>query len=195
MNSILAKIGAVILAICSYIATAPDSLQGMIPPLLPDRYRGLVSLIFAIAAYTAHQYGSAQSTQASVTTALKKFVPVLLCGMVLMFSGCQATNTIAGGVANKSNNASIGLTGLKLSACDPMVGGLPAATIGSGHASLLTRRDGQPAQVTIHNSYSWVPGDSSLSYSDISINFGNTVSSFNSTYTGTAATVQFSETK
>jgi len=70
MNTLLPKIGAAILAVCSYIAAAPDSLQGMIPPLVPERYRGLVALLFALAAYTAHQYGTGQTIKAQLAAML-----------------------------------------------------------------------------------------------------------------------------
>jgi len=124
---------------------------------------------------------------------LLRFIVVLWL-LVLGLSGCSTPNTIASGLATKSNNASVGVTGIKISAYDAVTG-LPTVTLGSAHGSFLSRRDGQPAQVSIHNSYSWVPGDTSLSASDIAINFGRSVSKFSVVYSGSTAAIQFSEHK
>lgn len=95
IKSTLSFIGAALLGVCAFIADMPGEISNQIPQLFPYQYRGVIALIFALAAYALHHYGAGVRIQKAVDASptspeSKSPLPLVLalCFIALSLSAC-----------------------------------------------------------------------------------------------------------
>lgn len=97
-KSTFAFIGAALLGLCAFIADMPGEISNQIPQLFPYQYRGYLSVVFLLAGYAVHHYGTSQRTATPsapggsgiLSALLVFFIPAAFAMMFFTFAGCAA---------------------------------------------------------------------------------------------------------